>query len=256
MPKPTKTAQALIDAARELSGACDRLRFAEPVTHVYNPLDYARSLHEQFLTRFGRSKKRVVFLGMNPGPWGMAQTGVPFGEVAAIRDWMKLTGEVQAPKAQHEKRPVTGLACPRSEVSGRRLWDLMQERFGTPDAFAQASGGGSVSGGGNYVSNYCPLVFMEASGKNRTPDKLPAEERAPLEAACDAHLRRVVEILGPTYLVGIGKFAESQANRVLAAQHPDLHITTVLHPSPASPMANRGWAPQATAQLVAAGVWS
>ena len=34
--------------------------------------------------------KRVVFLGMNPGPFGMAQVGVPFGEVAAVRDWLRI----------------------------------------------------------------------------------------------------------------------------------------------------------------------
>ncbi|MEM7624912.1 MAG: uracil-DNA glycosylase family protein [Planctomycetota bacterium] len=249
MPKPTKTAQQLIDAARELSDAVGVLRFAEPVTHVYNPLTYAGSLHEQYLARFGRSRKRVVLLGMNPGPWGMAQTGVPFGEVAAVRDWMKLAGNIKPPESQHEKRPVTGLACPRSEVSGRRVWELVRERFDTPDAFANDCGG-------HFVSNYCPLVFMEASGKNRTPDKLPAHERAPLEAACDAHLRRVVDVLRPAFLVGVGKFAEAQAKRVLSKAHPDLTITTVLHPSPASPLANRGWAPQATAQLIAAGVWS
>ena len=246
MPKPTKTAQALIDAARELCAAIDALRFDEPVTHFYNPLAYARPMHEQYLARFGRSRKRVVFLGMNPGPWGMAQTGVPFGEVAAVRDWMRLSGDVQQPTNEHPKRPVTGLACPRSEVSGRRVWEWVRERFVTPEAFAKD----------HYVSNYCPLVFMEASGKNRTPDKLPAAERAPLEAACDRHLRRVVEVLRPRIVVGVGKFAETQARRVLAEAYPNLRITTVLHPSPASPLANRGWAPQATAQLVAAGVWS
>ncbi|MEL7087452.1 MAG: uracil-DNA glycosylase family protein, partial [Planctomycetota bacterium] len=228
MPKPTKTARALIDAARELSDDVDGLRFSEPVTHVYNPLAYARALHEQFLERMGRGTKRVVFLGMNPGPWGMAQTGVPFGEVAAVRDWMKLTGEVKTPEAQHAKRPVTGLACPRSEVSGRRLWGLMQTRFDTPAAFARD----------HFVSNYCPLVFMEASGRNRTPDKLPRDERAAVETVCDAHLRRVVKILAPAVVVGVGKFAQAQAKRVLAEANPDLKITNVLHPSTASPISS------------------
>lgn len=264
MPRLTKTAQALIDAAREMSDAMDHLRFADPVAHVYNPLAYARELHEQYLTRFGRSRKRVVFLGMNPGPWGMAQTGVPFGEVAIVRDWMKLSGPapgssnvdhgtgsggVGKPADEHPKRPVTGLDCPRSEVSGRRFWGLMRERFKTPENFANTSGGG----GGHFVTNYCPLVFLEAGGKNRTPDKLPAAEREPLGAACDAHLRRVIEILKPEIVVGIGKFAEAKAAAVI--DDPQIKITTVLHPSPASPLANRGWAPQAAAQLVAAGVW-
>ncbi|MEM9914135.1 MAG: uracil-DNA glycosylase family protein [Planctomycetota bacterium] len=248
MLRTTRTAQALIDAARELSEACDRLTFTDPVTHVYNPLAYAWPMHEQYLTRFGRSRKRILMLGMNPGPWGMAQTGVPFGEIAAVRDWMKIKPELNHPPTAetggHPKRPVHGLDCPRSEVSGRRVWELMQQRFGPPEAFFKD----------HFVTNYCPLVFMEASGKNRTPDKLPAAEREPLEAACNAHLQRVVELLGPTYIVGVGKFAEQKARTVLGEDHK-IEITTILHPSPASPLANRGWAEQATKQLVEAGLW-
>lgn len=248
MPRPTKTAQALIDAARKLSAACDRLAFAEPVTHVYNPLAYARPMHEQYLARFGRSRKRVLMLGMNPGPWGMAQTGVPFGEVAAVRDWMKIKPQLDRPPTAdtggHPKRPVLGLDCPRSEVSGRRVWELMQARFGRPEAFFKD----------HFVTNYCPLVFMEATGKNRTPDKLPADERTPLEAACNAHLQTIVEVLRPTHIVGVGKFAQQKALSVLTGPKRPA-ITTILHPSPASPLANRGWAEQATKQMIAAGLW-
>ncbi|MEM9417997.1 MAG: uracil-DNA glycosylase family protein [Planctomycetota bacterium] len=249
MARPTKTAQALIDAARELSDACDRLSFSGPVTHVYNPLAYARPMHEQYLSRFGRSRKRILMLGMNPGPWGMAQTGVPFGEVAAVRDWIKITHKLNNPPTpdtgQHPKRPVEGLACSRSEVSGRRVWDLMQQRYGEPEAFFKE----------HFITNYCPLVFMEAGGKNRTPDKLPAEEREPLEAVCNAHLKTIVEILKPKCIVGIGKFAEQKAHSVLG-ESDSLKITSILHPSPASPLANRGWAEQATRQMIDAGLWS
>ncbi|MEM1107526.1 MAG: uracil-DNA glycosylase family protein [Planctomycetota bacterium] len=248
MLRPTKTAQALIDAARECSDACDQLRFAEPVTHVYNPLAYARPMHEKYLARFGRSRKRVLFLGMNPGPWGMAQTGVPFGEVEAVRDWMQIEHQLDAPpditSGGHPKRLIQGLDCPRSEVSGRRVWELMQQRFGPPEAFFKD----------HFVTNYCPLVFMEASGKNRTPDKLPADEREPLEAACNQHLESIVKILRPSFVVGVGKFAEQKARAVLG-ESSNLTITTILHPSPASPLANRGWAKQATQQLINAGIW-
>lgn len=244
MPKPSATAKRLIDASRQLRDAMDRLRFSEPVTHVYNPLVYARAMNETYLSRFATGPRRVVMLGMNPGPWGMAQTGVPFGEVAAVRDWMGLDETIGKPDHEHPKRPVQGLACTRSEVSGRRLWGLFSERYPKPaDFFA-----------GHFISNYCPLVFMEEGGRNRTPDKLPVAEREPLEAACDAHLRSVIEILKPKIVVGVGKFASDKARRVLADQ-TKLQIATVLHPSPASPAANRGWAEQAHRQLVEAGVW-
>ena len=235
----------LVHASRELTRALEPLRFAAPVAHVYRPLVYARPPHEAYLRTYGRGPKRVVFLGMNPGPWGMAQTGVPFGEVAAVRDWMGVQGTVDTPSDPHPKRPVTGFACPRNEVSGRRLWGLMADRFGTAAAFFAE----------HFVVNYCPLVFMDTGARNLTPDRLPAAERRPLEAACDRHLAAVLRVLRPAHVVGVGQWARKRADRVVATPNPDVRTHTVLHPSPASPAANRGWAAAATRQLVDAGVW-
>jgi single-strand selective monofunctional uracil DNA glycosylase len=237
------TTQKIITAARDLSATCNALTFADPVAYVYNPLDYAWPAHEQYLRLAAATKKRVVFLGMNPGPFGMAQTGVPFGEVAAARDWLGINAPIGKPAREHPKRPVDGLACTRSEVSGRRLWGLFSERFATPENFFA----------NHFIANHCPLAFMEGTGRNRTPDKLPAAEAAPLTAACDAHLRRVVEILEPEWLIAVGGFAEKRATEALGGM--DIRIGKILHPSPASPAANRGWAKQATAQLAAQGVW-
>ena len=84
-------------AARALSDTVDGMRFAAPVSHVYNPLDYAWAPNAAYLQRFGQGRKRVVFVGMNPGPFGMVQTGVPFGEIAAVRDWMGIEAEIVPP---------------------------------------------------------------------------------------------------------------------------------------------------------------
>ena len=230
-------------AARKLSVTCNALRFSEPVTHVYNPLEYAWAAHEQYISRAASGKKKVVFLGMNPGPFGMAQTGVPFGEIAAVRDWIGIDAPISKPDNEHPKRPVDGLACTRSEVSGRRLWGLFAERFGSADEFFND----------HFIVNHCPLVFMEETGRNRTPDKLPATEAAPLMENCDAHLRTVVEILEPEWLVAVGGFAEKRAE--IALKGLKVRIGKILHPSPASPTANRGWAEQATKQMKTQGVW-
>ena len=228
---------SLIAAARTLREAAGELRFGSPVTHVYNPLDYAWNGQHEYLRRFGRGPKRIVFLGMNPGPFGMMQTGVPFGEVAAVRDWMGIEAEIHAPPHQHPKRPIEGFACQRSEVSGRRLWGWAALRFGSAENFfAQA-----------FVVNYCPLVFLEASCRNRTPEQLPAAELRPLYAACDAHLAKAVSALQPDWLIGVGGFAEKRLRRLVegdlldSSQARRLHIGQILHPSPASPAANRGW---------------
>ena len=230
-------------AACNLSAACDELTFADPVAFVYNPLDYAWPAHEQYLRLAAATKKKTVFLGMNPGPFGMAQTGVPFGEVAAARDWIGINAPIGKPAREHPKRPVDGLACTRREVSGRRLWGLFSERFATPENFFTD----------HFITNHCPLAFMEDTGRNRAPDKLPAVEAAPLMAACDSHLRTVVEILEPEWLIAVGGFAEKRA--VTALGDLKVRIGKILHPSPASPAANRGWAKQATKQMKAQGVW-
>ncbi|MEM7144979.1 MAG: uracil-DNA glycosylase family protein [Verrucomicrobiota bacterium] len=232
----------LIRAATDLRDAIASLTFSPPVTHVYNPLDYAWKAHQRYLTQYANSTKKVVMLGMNPGPWGMSQTGVPFGEIPAVRDWMKIEAPVAKPDPEHPKRPIEGFACEKSEVSGRRLWGLFADRFKSPEAFFKD----------HLVLNYCPLVFMEESGKNRTPDKLPAAEQEPLNKACDTHLKTVLEILSPEWCIGVGKYAES---KLIPLVPSNAKVGTILHPSPASPAANRGWAEAATKQLTTLGVW-
>jgi single-strand selective monofunctional uracil DNA glycosylase len=231
---------SLTRIARDLRRDVDRLGFAAPVTHVYNPLDYAWAPHRAYLERFGSAPKEALLLGMNPGPWGMAQTGVPFGDVTMVRGWLGITGKVARPRNEHPKRPVLGLDCARSEVSGTRLWGWARARFGTPEQFFARF----------LVWNYCPLSFMEASGRNRTPDKLPRAERDALYAVCDRALARVVRALGPQQVIGIGRFA---ADRCRAAV-PDVPVVAAPHPSPASPAANRGWDGIFEAALAAAGV--
>lgn len=230
--------------ASDLAKSVDQLCFAEPVTHVYNPLVYAWKSHQEYLS-FANDNLEALFLGMNPGPWGMAQTGVPFGEIAAVRDWMQIQCPVDKPPNEHEKRPIDGFACQRSEVSGRRLWGLFAERYVTAEAFFQS----------HFVVNYCPLVFMEQSARNRTPDKLPANEREPLTAVCDNHLLAVLQLLKPTFLVAVGVYAEACFKRVVQLGNFDATIVRILHPSPASPAANKDWAGQVTKQLVNAGLW-
>jgi len=236
-------ANRLIAAAAELRDAVKLLSFAPPVEYVYNPLDYAWAAHERFITRYGGGAKRAVFLGMNPGPFGMAQVGVPFGEVAAVRDWLCIDAPIGKPANEHPKRRVQGFGCPRSEVSGRRFWGLFADKFEQPEAFFA----------GHFVVNYCPLAFLEDTGRNRTPDKLPAVEVNPLEEICNAHLVKVVEILQPEWLVAVGGFAEKKARELLGKSA--VKIGRVLHPSPASPAANRGWAEQAEKQLREQGIW-
>lgn len=229
---------ALLHAARRLSDQLQTMQFAPPVASVYDPLRYAWAPYEAYVRRYGATRKRAVLVGMNPGPFGMMQTGVPFGEVSAVRDWMGLHAPVQRPPHEHPKRRIEGFACRRSEVSGRRLWGWAAQRFGPAPAFFRDW----------FVLNYCPLVFLEASGRNLTPDRLRVAERRALEAACDEHLATALIALQPQWLIGVGGFAEQRLQRLLAGDRigptmkKRLQVAQILHPSPASPAANRGWA--------------
>ena len=218
------------------------LSFGPPVSWVYNPLEYARQAHIDYWRRYGNPPKRVVFLGMNPGPWGMVQTGVPFGDVGMVGGWLDLHPAIVPPVKQHPKRPVLGMQCRRGEVSGARLWGWAREKFGTPQRFFQHF----------WVANYCPLAFMEASGRNRTPDRLPKNEKNALLKVCDEALIRTMDWLQPEWVVGVGAFAARQAERALAVA--DIKIGRITHPSPASPKANLGWAPLIEQELQALGI--
>ena len=242
-----KTAKGLVAAAKKLRTELDELRFTPPAAWVYNPLHYAWSAHAEYLSRYAADQCRVFLLGMNPGPWGMAQTGVPFGEIDAVRNYLQIETEIGKPDREHPKRPIEGFACGRSEVSGKRLWGLFSERF--PDAkdfFAD-----------HFVSNYCPLVFMDDGARNVTPDKLPASLSKELDAICDSHLQKSLLLLKPEFAVGVGAYAEECLKRVCKSHESlgSITISKILHPSPASPAANRGWAEQATKQLCDAGIW-
>jgi single-strand selective monofunctional uracil DNA glycosylase len=226
----------LLAISRRLGATAGRLRFAGDVGYVYNPLAYARAPHEQYLIRYGGGRGTTLLLGMNPGPFGMVQTGVPFGEVELTRDWLGISAPVGRPAHEHPKRPVLGYACPRSEVSGRRLWGWARDRFGQPDAFFARF----------FVWNYCPLAFLARSGTNLTPDKLRSGAKDELFACCDDALAALVGALRPRLVVGVGGLAAARARRVVGDA---VRVGTVLHPSPANPAANRGWATAAETKL-------
>jgi len=205
------------------------LKFGSPVAYVYNPLEYARQAFDSYVGLYGQGPKEIVFVGMNPGPWGMAQTGVPFGDVEVVKGWLGIETPIGQPSHMHPKRPVDGFECTRGEVSGKRFWGWARQTFGKPGRFFSRF----------FVANYCPLLFVEESGRNRTPDKLPVAERKPVMAACDRALKDLVSFLAPRIVVGVGAFAESRARIALS----DLNVIVgrVTHPSPANPKANRGW---------------
>lgn len=221
----------LVQVSRHLSDAIEKLSFTQPVSCVYNPLRYAREPYERYVRQYGAGPKEILLVGMNPGPWGMAQTGVPFGEIRSVRDWMHISGKVGAPPCLHPKRPIQGFDCTRSEASGKRLWGWAAETFGSPEAFFSRF----------FVVNYCPLIFYDEQGKNLTPDKLPRAMADALHRACDLALLEQITALSPRHVIGVGRFAELRIRKVLEHAEGHYAIGRITHPSPANPKANKGW---------------
>lgn len=236
----------LLKISDHLTEELNGLEFEEPITHVYRPLVYARSLHRTYVEKFGvETPREAILIGMNPGPWGMGQTGVPFGDVDFVRDWMGIDGEVGKPDHEHPKRPVEGLECHRNEVSGSRLWGWAEERFGPAENFFERF----------FVYNYCPLLFLEESGRNLPPSRMKVAQRRKLTPPCDQALREAVAYLDPDYVIGVGNYARDRIKKAFEDEPKvDFTIGRILHPSPASPKANQGWAEQAEEQLHELGI--
>ena len=235
----------ILELYARLRDEADTLTFSHPVARTYNPLRYAWHGFAQYLAKC-TDNPRVVFLGMNPGPYGMAQTGVPFGEVEAVKDFLGITEiEVTPPGSMHPAYTVKGLECTRSEVSGRRLWGLFRDRFGTAEAFLRE----------HIVLNYCPLLFLkereDGHASNLTPDHLGKSDRVRLYEMCNRCLKGVVDELGAEVVVGIGAFAAQRAQEAVKGAK----IVRILHPSPASPASNNDWAGKVTRQLIDSEVW-
>jgi len=231
----------LVDESRTLTKGLNDLSFSKDLI-IYNPLEYAVESHEFYLSRYGQSKKKILFMGMNPGPWGMVQTGIPFGAIDPVKNFLKIEKNINAPKKQHQKRPVQGFSCKRQEVSGSRLWSWIEAQWGDAESFFSDC----------FVHNYCPLAFFDSGGKNITPEKLNMVERIALEEICDNFLLKMVSVLGCEWIIGVGNYAEAKAKKVF--KDKEVKVGRILHPSPASPLANKGWAGFATEKMIAYGL--
>lgn len=237
----------IVAAASQLRDKVGRLDFSSEISWVYNPLQYAWKVHQQYIERHFKPSCEILLVGMNPGPWGMSQTGVPFGEVSKVRDWLGLDAKIDKPHEQHPKRPIEGFDCARKEVSGDRFWGFIAKRFDSPKNFFNR----------HFVVSYCPLAFMAESGLNITPDKLTNQLRGPLEEICDDHLLQLLQVIGPKWVVGVGAWSEKRCRQVVQRSgQSSITVGRILHPSPASPAANKDWAAVVEGQLKSLGAWS
>ncbi|XP_060109089.1 single-strand selective monofunctional uracil DNA glycosylase isoform X2 [Heteronotia binoei] len=212
-------AEKFLRIEREQSIRLKELTFLDPIQYVYNPLDYAWEPHQDY---------------------------VPFGEVQLVRDWLQVRGQVSRPACEHPKRPIRGLECPQTEVSGARFWGFFRSVCASPEVFFHHC----------FVHNHCPLLFISQSGRNLTPADLPAAQRERLMQVCDDALCEAIKLLGIAMVIGVGRFAEQRARKALSAAGIPVRVEGVMHPSPRNPRANKGWNAIIRARLEELGVMS
>ena len=227
--------QKIIKKTKELSEKCNiyKKQIIENnsnIDYAYNPLDYAWKPHKVYLEKYGGLGAKTIIMGMNPGH-GMGNTGIPFGCPEKVKTYLDITNlKVKQPMKTHPKRKITGLECTKPEISGKRIWGIIEEIYGSPtNAFNEI-----------FVLNHFPLWMFNESGQNITPDKLRKSTTKEIFTACNKYLTDVIQILNCKTIIGVGKYAQKMAKLALY----DIEIETIIvkeipHPSPANPLANK-----------------
>ncbi|KAI4467116.1 single-strand selective monofunctional uracil dna glycosylase [Holotrichia oblita] len=234
--EPEEIPAKLLKHANGLNEKLSNLSFNKPVEYIYNPVEYAFDMYEAFIRKFCNEEKKILLLGMNPGPWGMAQTGIPFGEIKMVKEWYRIEAKINKPAIECPDRPIMGLNCHRSEISGKRLYEFFKKVSDTPENFFKNT----------YLYNYCPLAFMmKQNGKNITPAQLKGSVKKELEEHCNDTLLQVLSTLNTEIIIALGKYVKDQAESILRAHNIDhIQVIYLLHPSPQIP-GNQNWGTKA-----------
>lgn len=236
------TTERVFHAAQKLSRELETIPGIPlpPAVVGADPTDYCADYFRAYLDRAASGQRPCLVVGMNPSPHGQAQNGVPFGDTPTVRrilaQWL---GSVRSEGAcvMQPNGPyiyggtdltkplltIEGLDYGRGEESGRRLWGLLEQLCGSLDAVLERC----------LLINYCPLVLLDADGRNVTPSSWPrtaAPVRA-MEAACDAWVREVVSIVKPEIVIGVGEYARQRCDGAVR-EVVGLQVVGMRHPSP------------------------
>lgn len=220
--KPPGVPEDLLTLDKQTIKKMDVLKFdKKKVQYVYNPVDYAYAGYSRYVRKYLKSSKKILFVGLNPGPYGMCQTGIPFGDVSTVKEWMELEMDISKPLDECPKKPVDGLKCTTVEQSGKRFWGFFKKKCGAADNFFRNA----------FVINYCPIAFFDRSGKNVTPNELEVSSREELEKICDEYLEKVVEMVKCEIIICVGRYAEHKVKSIFI-DNSEINILYMKHPSP------------------------
>jgi single-strand selective monofunctional uracil DNA glycosylase len=142
---------------------------------VLNPGRYGERWHARFRRAYPMSPRPLLVFGLNPGPYGMAQTGVPFTDLKRLESALPGLWKDLVASGEPVTRP--GLAPPSLarhltrtfESSSVRVYRFLERAYGRPELALREV----------VFVNPCPLLFIDPeTGANRTPADLPRALRA------------------------------------------------------------------------------
>lgn len=210
---------------------------------IYNPLEYCLDPFIQYLEK-GGEKRDIVFLGMNPGPFGMMQNGIPFGASNFVNNYLNIEKDFDKQKIEkeHPKYKIIGKNIERQEISGTKLWGLIQSFYPDSNTFLE----------NQIVLNYLQLAILDKEkGKNITPDKLNKDVRTKIENICDNQLREILDILESKVLIGVGKYSYDSLLRVKKNEK----VIKINHPSPLNARYFKTWTEDTKKLLIDENIW-
>ena len=207
---------------------------------VWNPQLYGLPLYRRFATEhLPTSRGAIVALGLNPGKYGMSQTGIPFTDVTrAARVGIAIEPPGLAPASL---RPF--LKSYRVERSSASVYNLLDALWGGP-----AEGWRRL-----WAVAPCGLLFLEPDGTNVTPADARLARRDDVRELRLRVIRESVEAARPRGVLLLGQ----DVARVAADALGDVETLVVDHPVARGP-GRRGpaWWAGVVAQAVRARGWA
>lgn len=67
LPSALSLSERLLAIELELVSKLKSISIPPPVTYIYSPLDYAFEPHADYVRKYAKTQKKILFLGMNPG---------------------------------------------------------------------------------------------------------------------------------------------------------------------------------------------
>jgi len=242
-------ADQILAASDRLS---ERLAALPPVGDLValDPTRYCRSAWAAYLQMAARLGC-VLVVGMNPGPHGMAQTGVPFTD-----PWIVDELDLQAPRAdvppadipavgswRHRSHRARGVLGSKREESAKRLWPLLREICAPyaavgPSADKIAEATRRVCNEVLLV-NALPICWLDPAGKNVSAEQVekraPAQVREGLRDLVNEWLQAVADILRPAAVIGVGRWAREFVTDLDVDHFVEIPFRDgIKHPSPSA----------------------